>query len=39
MNERIRKICSETVYNICKYSKIGAEVIEKIYEESKKQDS
>ena len=39
MNERIRKICSETVYNIGKSAKIGAEVIEKIYEESKKQDS
>ena len=39
MNEQIRKICSETVYNIGKSAKIGAEVIEKIYEESKKQDS
>ena len=39
MNEQIRKICSETVYNIGKSAKIGAEVIEKIYEEPKKQDS
>jgi YidC/Oxa1 family membrane protein insertase len=39
MNEQIRKICSETVYNIGKSAKIGTEVIEKIYEESKKQDS
>ena len=38
-SEQIRKICSETVYNIGKSAKIGAEVIEKIYEESKKQDS
>ena len=38
-SEQIRKICSETVYNIGKSAKIGAEVIEKIYEEPKKQDS
>ena len=39
LSEQIRKIRSETVYNIGKSAKIGAEVIEKIYEESKKQDS
>ena len=31
MSKQIRKICSETVYNIDNSAKIGAEIIEKIY--------
>ena len=34
MSEQIRKIRSETVYNIGNSAKIGAGIIEKIYEES-----
>ena len=34
MSEQIRKIRSETVYNIGNSAKIGAEIIEKIYKES-----
>jgi YidC/Oxa1 family membrane protein insertase len=34
MSEQIRKIRSETVYNIGNSAKIGAEIIEKIYEKS-----
>ena len=34
MSEQIRKIRSETVYNIGNSTKIGAEIIEKIYKKS-----
>ena len=34
LSEQIRKIRSETVYNIGNSAKIGAEIIEKIYKES-----
>ena len=34
MSEQIRKIRSETIYNIGNSAKIGAEIIEKIYKES-----
>ena len=39
MNEQIRKIRSETVYNIGNSVKIGSEIIEKMYNEPNKLNS
>ena len=39
MNEQIRKIRSETVYNIGNSVKIGSEIIEKMYNEANKLNS